>query len=83
MVKNLASSAGDTGLLPGRGTKIPHALEQLAHLQATTELVHFRAQAPQQENPEQRNEDPAQPKFKKIIITKKKKRPGPKYILTV
>ena len=83
MVKNLASSAGDTGLLPGRGTKIPRALEQLAHLQATTELVHFRARAPQQENPEQRNEDPAQPKFKKIIITKKKKRPGPKYILTV
>jgi len=69
VVKNSASSAGDTGLLPGWGTKIPHALEQLAHLQATTEPVHFRARAPQQENPEQRNEDPAQPKFKKIIIT--------------
>ena len=29
MVKNLPCSAGDTGSLPGRGTKIPHAMEQL------------------------------------------------------
>jgi len=28
MVKNLPSSAGDTGSIPGRGTKIPHAVEQ-------------------------------------------------------
>ena len=25
MVKNLPSSAGDVGLIPGRGTKIPYA----------------------------------------------------------
>ena len=30
MVKNLPSSAGDTGLIPGLGTKTPHALEQLS-----------------------------------------------------
>ena len=63
MVKNLASSAGGTGSIPGRRTKIPCALEQLAHLWATTEPVHFRARGLQQENPEQYNEDPAQPKF--------------------
>ena len=33
-VKNLLYKAGDTGSIPGRGTKIPHALEQLSH-QAT------------------------------------------------
>ena len=30
MVKNLPSSAGDTCLIPGLGTKTPHALEQLS-----------------------------------------------------
>ena len=25
MVKNLHSNAGDSGLIPGQGTKIPHA----------------------------------------------------------
>ena len=29
VVKNLHSSAGDTGLIPGQGTNIPYALEQL------------------------------------------------------
>ena len=29
VVKNLACSAGDAGLIPGWGTKIPHAVEQL------------------------------------------------------
>ena len=29
MVKNLPSDAGDTGLIPGRGTKIPHTMGQL------------------------------------------------------
>ena len=33
-VKNLLYKAGDTDSIPGRGTKIPHALEQLS-LQAT------------------------------------------------
>ena len=30
LVKNLPSNAGDEGLIPGLGTKIPHALEQLS-----------------------------------------------------
>ena len=29
MVKNPPSKAGDTGLIPGWGTKIPHAMGQL------------------------------------------------------
>ena len=29
VVKNLSSNAGDVGLIPGWGTKIPHALGQL------------------------------------------------------
>ena len=29
MVENLPSDAGDLGLIPGWGTKIPHALGQL------------------------------------------------------
>ena len=35
MVKNLPCNAGDSGLIPGGGTKIPHTLELLS-LQATT-----------------------------------------------
>ena len=29
VVKNLPSNAGDAGLIPGQGTKIPQAVEQL------------------------------------------------------
>ena len=29
VVKNLPSNAGDAGLIPGQGTKIPHAAGQL------------------------------------------------------
>ena len=40
VVKNLLSNAGDMGLIPGWGTKIPHTMEQL-NLRATTrESVH-------------------------------------------
>ena len=31
MVKNLPCNAGDMGSIPGQGTKIPHAAEQLTH----------------------------------------------------
>ena len=31
MVKNPPSSAGDSGSIPGRGIKIPHAAGQLSH----------------------------------------------------
>ena len=37
VVKNLASNAGDAGLIPGQGTKIPHAIEQLSQRASTTE----------------------------------------------
>ena len=36
VVKKLPSSAGDTGLIPGQGTKIPHAVGQLLSPKATT-----------------------------------------------
>ena len=39
VVKNLPSNAGDTGLIPGRGTKIPHAMGQLSPHTTTTEPV--------------------------------------------
>ena len=37
MVKNLPCHAGDVGLIPGQGTKIPRAAEQLSPRAATTE----------------------------------------------
>jgi len=37
LVKNLPSNAGDMGLIPGRGTKIPHAMRQLSLHATTTE----------------------------------------------
>ena len=40
MVKNLPSSAGDAGSMPGQGTKIPHATEQLSLCAASTEPAH-------------------------------------------
>ena len=41
VVKNLPCNAEDAGLIPGLGTKIPHAAEQLS-LQATaTEPTHY------------------------------------------
>ena len=39
MVKNLPSNAGDVGLIPGRGTKIPHATGELSLCTTTTELA--------------------------------------------
>ena len=36
VVKNPPSNAGDTGLIPGQGTKIPHAVGQLLSPKATT-----------------------------------------------
>ena len=37
VVKNPPSNAGDVGLIPGQGTKIPHAAGQLSLCAATTE----------------------------------------------
>ena len=39
VVKNPPSNAGDTGLIPGRGTKIPHAMGQLRLFATSTELA--------------------------------------------
>ena len=39
VVKNLPSSAGDVGSIPGRGTKIPHAAGQLSLRAITTDLA--------------------------------------------
>ena len=75
MTGNLRSNAGDMGLIPGQGTRIPHGTEQLSPGTAMTKLVHSRAEkrslcAATKEGPACCNEDPAQPKLKK----KKKKR---------
>ena len=40
VVKNLPCKAGDVGLIPGRGTKPPHAREQLSPHATTTEPAH-------------------------------------------
>ena len=40
MVKSLLSKAGDVGSIPGRGTRIPHAEEQLSLRAMTTEPSH-------------------------------------------
>ena len=37
VVKNPPSNAGDVGLIPGQGTKIPYAMGQLLSPGATTE----------------------------------------------
>ena len=39
VVKNLPCSAGDTSSIPGWGTEIPHALEQLNPSATTRESV--------------------------------------------
>ena len=40
VVKNQPSKAGDTGSIPGQGTKIPHAAEQLSLCTTTRECPH-------------------------------------------
>ena len=49
LVKDLPSSAGDMGSIPGRGTKIPHAAGQLSPRATSTELacLNKRACVPQ------------------------------------
>ena len=43
LVKNLPSNAGDRGSIPGRGTKIPHAMGQLSLSATNTEPACSRA----------------------------------------
>ena len=49
VVKNLPSNAGNKGSIPGQGTKIPHALEQLSLQAVITEPARSRARMPQLE----------------------------------
>ena len=48
VVKTPPSNAGSEGSIPGWGTKIPHATEQLSLRATTTEPIHSGARAPQQ-----------------------------------
>ena len=48
-----ASTAGGVGTIPGLGTKIPHAAEQLSPRATTTEAHAPTASALQQEKPPQ------------------------------
>ena len=50
MVKNLPCNAGDVGLIPGRGTKIPHAAEQLSPCAVMTEPQLWHTCAPTRES---------------------------------
>ena len=43
VVKNPPSNAGDSGLIPGQGTKIPHAVGQLSLSTATAEPTYSGA----------------------------------------
>ena len=38
--RSLPCNAGDVGLIPGQGTRIPHALEPLSQWATTTEPAH-------------------------------------------
>ena len=53
VVKNLPSNAGDTGSIPGWGTKIPHTAGQLSPCATTIELMRLnkRARVPQTTEP--------------------------------
>ena len=41
LIQNPPCSAGDAGSIPGQGTKLPHAAEQLSPHTATTEPTHL------------------------------------------
>ena len=69
-VENPPSNARDTGSIPGKGTKIPHATGQLSLctttrvcITTTTEPSGSRAHTQQQKKPVQHSEDLAQTEF--------------------
>ena len=56
VVKNPPSNARDVGLIPGQGTKIPHAVGQLSPSHTTTtESAHSGPCTPQLEKPKHHN----------------------------
>ena len=50
MIENLPCNAGDSGSIPGQGTKIPHTVEQLSLRTTTAELVHSQVRVLQPES---------------------------------
>ena len=58
VVKNPPSNAGDAGLIPGRGTKLPHATGQLSPRAATTEHTRPGADTPRERSPRTLTKDP-------------------------
>ena len=51
VVKIPPCSAGDLGSIPGRGTKIPHAVQKLSPEDTTAEPKHSGAHVPQLKSP--------------------------------
>ena len=49
VVKNTPSNAGDAGSIPGQGTQITYATEQMHPCSITTDPTHYGAHAPQLE----------------------------------
>ena len=47
-VKNMLYKAGDTGSIPGQGTKIPHAVGQLGLRAETREAFSCHSEEPEQ-----------------------------------
>ena len=58
VLENSLCNAGEVGLIPGQGTKIPHAVEQPVPRDATTEPVHPGACVPPLESPCAATEEP-------------------------
>ena len=48
VVKNPHSNAGDTGSIPGQGTKIPHDMGQLGLCAETREVFSCHSEEPEQ-----------------------------------
>ena len=55
VVKNLPAKAGDTGLIPDQGTKIPHVAGQLSLLTTTGEPMHCNQDLTPQDPEQPRN----------------------------
>jgi len=49
VVRNPPSNTGDTGWIPGQGTKVRHTMQQLSLHATTTEPMHCGAHRPQEE----------------------------------
>ena len=69
VVKNSPSNGGDTGLIPGQGTKISHAAGQVSLCASTTELICSGAHKPAcvNEDPACHNYNLTQPKTNKQV----------------